>query len=388
MPASRLALLRFRDVVVTPYTDLLDDTFGGEHHRGGPRWPDWSNQTIARHCLQGRVPADAEPPDVDPTRTVTVPVAWGGAITGQFGHQAAEFSQRLLPTLAEAPEVTFAFASRDSKLPGARYLTPPVLSWDEAPTSFPAILDWFGIPRERVELVTEPTLMERLAVAPQAEQWLGRAPPSWYLDMLDAHTTIRLGDVRKEGSLYVSRAGQRARFAGEAYLEDALRSVGFRVLRPEDVPLEEQLRAYAGAETVVFAEGSAVHGPQLMGRALGDVTILTRRRRSLLAKPALKHRARSLRYVGAVLTQIQCLIIGGQTWPFAGLVLLDPEKLLLELPVGDAWDGDAFQAAVEADIEEWLKAQQQDPPSWAVFSRELAVESLRAAGMSHLERVL
>jgi hypothetical protein len=206
--------------------------------------------------------------------------------------------------------------------------------------------------------------------------------------MLDSHTKVRLGDVQKKGSLYVSRAAQRSRFAGEGYLEDLFRRLGFRILRPEDVPLEEQLRAYAGAEAVVFAEGSALHGPQLMGRVLGDVKVLSRRPGSGLARWSLEPRSRSLSYVDAVRGQLQCLLIGERTWPFAGLTLLDPEKLAVELPIGDAWDAATFDEAVEADIEKWLKEQQERPPEWAVFSREVAAESLRTAGLSHLERAL
>src|SRR5688572_16905304 len=105
----RLAMLSFRDVLVTPYTDLLDGPRGGMYHRGGPHWPDWSTQTAARYCAGG-VPHDVEPSDGEPKSTLADRIAWGGAITWHFGHQIADFTTRLLPTLAEMPDVRFAFS--------------------------------------------------------------------------------------------------------------------------------------------------------------------------------------------------------------------------------------------------------------------------------------
>ena len=105
---ARLALLSFRDVVVTPYTDLLQFS-QGEYHRGGPRWPDWDRQTVARQCRYGK-PDDTEPPEAEPTARLGGPLAWGGAVTSVFGHQIADFSTRLLPTLDEVPDARFAYS--------------------------------------------------------------------------------------------------------------------------------------------------------------------------------------------------------------------------------------------------------------------------------------
>jgi hypothetical protein len=374
---ARLALLTFRDIVVTPYSDLVDVPWGGEYHRGGPQWPEWSTQTAARHCKRG-VPIDLKPYKAEPTSTLTGPVAWGGGVVWHFGHQIADFTTRLLPTLAEMPDARFAFSSH------------AVFDWfrsmDNTPAFLRAVLDWFGIPGERIDIIAEPTLVERLVVAPQGEQNPEPGPEAWYLDQLDAHTRSRLGEVERDGSLYVSRAGQRARFAGETYLEVVLAEAGFRVLRPEVLSIEDQLRAYAGAESIVFAEGSAIHGVQLTGRALGDVTVLVRRTDRRLGEAALRPRARSLHYIDAVRGLVQGLDIGGQPADYRGLSILDPEKLLAVLPIGRAWDQKAFDAALNADVEEWLETERASP-RWAVpGSPELVAECLRAAGLAHLGR--
>jgi hypothetical protein len=349
----------------------MDTPTGGTYHRGGPHWPDWDNQTAARYCAGG-APLDEEPPAAEPTATLTGTVAWGGAVTWHFGHQISDFTTRLLPTLAEVPDARFAYST---------HAQAQLRSVDYAPKFFPQILAWYGISPERIEMIADPTLVERLIVAPQAEQTHGPGPEPWYLDLLDANMTARLGTVNPRGSLYVSRAGIKARFAGEAYLERVLEDAGFRVLRPETVSLEEQLRAYAGAESIIFAEGSAMHGAQLLGRALGDVTVLVRRSDLRLVEKALRPRARSLLYVDAVAGLVHGCDINGHPARYRGLSILDAERLRTFLPIGGVWDREAFETARDADIAEWLERERQTP-RWAVpGSPELISESLEDAGL-------
>jgi Glycosyltransferase 61 len=380
---SRLLTMAFGEVVVTPYTDLLDTPRGGEYHRGGPDWPEWFSQTAARHCVMGK-PSDVRPRQVPPTSTLAGPVAWAGAVTPHYGHQIADFSTRLLPTLAEMPEVQFAFGTRVPPTFDSRDERPMFRSVAETPPWFRAILDWYGIAADRVSIIIEPTLVERLVVAPQAEQPYWPGPEPWYLDMLDANTASRLGELERRGSLYVSRAAQRSRFAGEAYLEEVLREAGFRVVRPETLSIHEQLRAFSSADAIVFAEGSAMHGMQLLGRALGDVTVLNRRRRMKLGEVALRPRARSLRYVAAIRGQIHGYSRAGQPAPFYGLSIVDPELLAAVLPIDQLWDQRAFEASQNADIEEWLEAERASL-RWAVpGSREWIARTMRAAGLEPL----
>jgi glycosyl transferase family 61 len=319
---------------------------------------------------------DFDPHPAEPKSTLAGTVAWGGAILWHFGHQIADFTTRLVPTLAELPDVRFAFTMREP---------PQFTTIEETPAHFRAILDWYGIAHERVELIAEPTLVERLVVAPQAEQPQGPGPDPWYLDLLDENTRARLGKIARQGTLYVSRAGQSARFAGEGYIESAMESAGFSALRPETLPLEEQLRAYAGADSIVFAEGSAIHGTQLMGRALGDVRVLVRRADGGRAtEPILKPRTRSLRFVNALRGLVHGLDTGGGRALFRGLSVLDPELLLAELPLGDVWAREAYERARDADVLEWLE-NERSSNRWGVpGSSEKVLETLRAAGLAHL----
>jgi hypothetical protein len=391
-------MLAFRDVVVTPYTDLLGHP-GGPFHRGGPHWPAWETQSAARHC-RGGSPHDVEPYPAEPTSKLTGPVAWGGAVVWHFGHQILDFTTRLLPTLAELPHARFAYGSRDrawleahSKGSAPDPTDLCFTSIEETPTPFRAILDWYGIEHDRIDLISEPTLVERLDVAPQSEQRRGPGPEPWYLDLLDANTKARIGEPARDGSLYVSRAGQHARFAGESYLEEVFEEAGFRVVRPETISLEQQLRAYAGAQAIVFAEGSAVHGLQLLGRGLGDVTILRRRvdgrweggRWEEGVGRLLTPRSRSLRFVNALRGHVHGMRRPGQPFLVTGLSILDPESLLAELPfLLDVWDRQAYERARDSDVAAWREQERASERGDVPGSAELIAENLRAAGLGHI----
>jgi hypothetical protein len=343
------ALLRFSDVVVAPFTELLQRPQGMSDHRGGPAWPDWESQTSARHNRHGQ-PADALPEPVEPESDDDGPLAWAGPVVRHFGHQLADFSMRIVPTLAEWPDATMVVASHPRyHFADAGALTPWVVeAWA-----------WLGLPRERVRFVARPTLVRQLMVAPQAEQ-LGVQPSPDHLDRMDAITERWLGSPARAGVLYVSRAGQGSRYAGERYIESMLTSLGVRVIRPEDHGLREQLHAYATAATVTFAEGSAIHGVQLLGRALGEIHVLTRRAGSRIAAEALVPRATSVAYHDVAPHVVHGTTPSGEPNLARGIGVLDPGILVetLEQIVPGSrsrFDPHAFERVVEEDLVGWFR---------------------------------
>ena len=249
-------------------------------------WPAFGDQIEARHCRRGK-PVDTEPHADANSAMELEPMAWAGPIVRHFGHQVGDFSMRLYPTLLSWPAAVMAFGVH----PQSAYR-----SIQDTPTHFREVLAWFGIPEARVRIVCEPTVAAELFVTPQAEQIYGPGPGPDYLDRLDDLVTRRLGKPIRQGAVYVSRAGMPARFAGERYLERALALAGARIIQPEKMSLLVQLRAYVSAERLIFAEGSALHGTQLLGRSLGDVTVLERRGGWHLGKTSVEPRAQSLHY--------------------------------------------------------------------------------------------
>ena len=371
----------FRDVVVVPYAALLDKWQDGEFHQGGPIWPEWDQQIAARHC-RGGLPVDVRPiaPE-DPERYVEA-LAWGGGIDPQFGHQVAEFSARLLATTLTRPELPIAFSSKPERGWRTIYDTPPF---------FEAILHWFGIPPERVHLVNEPTRVGELFVAPQAEQLDGPGPSAAYLDALDAMATARLHELptARIPALYVSRAGMTARFAGEAYLEQRLEAAGVRVMRPESLPLIEQIRAYRAADLIIFADGSAVHVLQLLGHIDAEVGVIVRRSGTHIAEPNLEPRVRSLAYEDAIAGLICGILPSGRRATHLGLSVLRDDEIVdmfarLGVDIGSGWSESAFTEARDEDVLAWADAQVAQPEQHGQGSVEQILDRTGQAGLGYL----
>ncbi len=365
---------------MVPYSDLLDRWRDGEIHRGGPIWPEWEVQAEARHRRAGR-PVDVRPADPQGPLEEAGPMAWGGAIVDAFGHQLADFSTRLLASLRARPDLPIAFASR------------PDLGYADlasAPAHFRAILEWLGVPLAQVRLITAPTRATELFVAPQAEQLGGPGPAAGYLDALDQLASARLGPRTPEaGLVYVSRAGMEARFAGEPYLEQVLRAAGVRVLRPERLPLHEQLRTYRNATHVMYAEGSALHALQLLGHVDADVGVLERRPGTRLAEDNLRARVRTLGYEEVAGGLVHGILPTGRPALPKGLSIADPERLQEAFARGgvdvrSAWDADAWAEARDADLLRWTETQAAEPGHLGAGSVEHILDGLERAGLGHL----
>jgi len=379
---SRSRSAVFEDVTIAPYEELLDAPRGKSNHKGGPLWPDWDAQAFPRHCHMG-IPADTRPSTTQPSGVPIDEIAWGGAIVGHFGHQVADFSARLLATGRERSDLPIAFAARA----GTAWT-----SVEEAPAFVGAILDWYHIEPHRRVLISEPTTALSLFVAEQAEQLGGPGPNEGHLDALDELTVRNLQGqpTSHDGVVYVSRAAMHARFAGEAYLESRLEAAGVRVMRPESMPLAEQIRTYQSAPVLVFAEGSALHTLQLSGRIEGSVVVLVRRNGATLGKWSLQPRTRDLRYV-EVSDGIVCgLLPTGAPAEMTGISLLSVEATImafgdLGVDIGAGWNTQAFAQSTESDIRAWLADEPKRPEGAAERTSEI-VRRLEGHGLETLAR--
>lgn len=381
-------LSAFDQVSVLPFTQLLEGWKpGGATHCGGPLWPEWDRQTAARHCRRG-LPVDLPPVPAPPVETYDEPVAWGGAVVRHFGHQIADFSMRILPTLREWPDAVFAFAVKPEF---------GIVSPDSAPRFFSEVLAWFGTSLDRVRFVSRPTLASRLVVAAQAEQFGpvhgGVGPTNDHLDALDELVSRRLGAVPRRGQVYVSRAGQRWHVAGESALEVALARAGVEVFRPEEHPLTVQLQTYAAAERLLFAEGSALHALQLLGRGLGDVSVILRRPDFTMARPSLTPRVRSLTYLDFGVRLVHGLEPRGGVAKNAALTVLDEPLLIdglerLGIRVAPHWDARRWHEACERDARAWLTSACEAPRLSIPGAAEAIRASLATCGFGHLVHVV
>lgn len=357
MESAHLPSGAFEGVVVAPYSELLDSPGGLSDHRGGPHWPDWEKQTWARH-QRGNRPVDAEPVRVDARSRLRGSMVWAGPVVTHFGHQVADFGMRIAPSLIQFGPKEFLFATHP------RY---GFRSINDTPRFFRQLLAWYGIGTGQASLLAEASIVGELLVAAQSEQLQGPEPRPEILAWLAEHAHRRLGRMERSGTIYVSRAGMTARFAGEVQLELLMRRAGVAVMRPELLPLDEQLRAYVGAERVVFAEGSAIHSVQLLGgRALGHVAVLVRRSGARLAARAIYARAESVRYLEAVAGLVHGLRVTGEAAVAVGMPVLAPEQLQdvlwsAGIDIRRHWSSRDWAAAVEKDIIEWAGQELAGP---------------------------
>jgi hypothetical protein len=240
---------------------------------------------------------------------------------------------------------------------------------------------------DRVLLFTQPVSVVVLCLFAQGELRGGPGPDDDYLDTLTALAQAHLGPIRRNGGVYVSRAAFPGRFGGELYFEEFMRECGFEVMRPETQTLAELLRAYRSADRLIFAEGSAIHGAQVLGRDLGEVAIICRRPQGRLAEESLRPRSRTLRYFDMVRSLVHDLDISGQPATYFGLALLDETQLVealdeLGLPTRLKWDSRRFNEAIDRDVNEWLDREIKSPRGHVPGSVDLMRTTLAAGGLS------
>jgi len=249
---------------------------------------------------------------------------YGGPLILEFGHFLSESIHRLLPGRALAPELPILFA-------GPRGSEP--LSLQVAYVQ--QVLQFLGVPPERVHVTHHAVEVDRLLVIEQGSD-LGGGPKAAYLDLLDRFSPERLDQLAPgrpaPERVYVSRSRMPAGLLlGEHYLEGLLAEAGFAIYRPEEHALVDQMHVYRHAHQLIFSEGSACHGTELMGRQLRQVALLNRRPapKPAMFRAALKPRARHYadfqgnRFVGA-------LPIGPARRPLAhaGVSLIEIDGLL------------------------------------------------------------
>lgn len=316
---------------------------------GGPIWPEDSPHPFL-YNLRGHKPTGVRPgASAEQAEVVDQPSVWCGYAVRHFGHFIAEQAPRILASRRMRPDDLYLF------------LAPPRLTAETLPSWFWDILAWFGLPREQVRIITDqPVLVRTLRVFPQAEH-LVVSPQAGYLDALDQLCALRLPDVPKDlDYVYVSRAGMGSgKLGGEEYLETQLVAANVTVIRPETLSLEEQLRTYARARTLIFAEGSAVHGRQLLGRVDQHVVVISRRKGWSFAGSMLRPRATQMSHLDTLHGSIHfSLDANGQPKRWEAFAFISGQLLLrrltaLGLRLSGKWNMTAFMTAQEADMRKW-----------------------------------
>lgn len=263
-------------------------------YRGGPILTD-PNLQVFRHHRGGAI-VDNFALDAAPERFLAGDLIYAGAIYDHFGHFMAEMIHRILPARALGLHHRFLFV-------GARGHEAHA-SFEQLPRHLRDILSFLGLGPDDVVIALDDVVVERLHLVPQASQHHGD-PADWYLDLLGAYSRPAL-DAEFESTarprrLYVSRTRQALEggLLGETYLECWLERAGFQPFYPEEHRFAEQMDHYRKADCVVFTQGSACHGVELLGRGdLKSVVLIPKSVKSGFFERILSPRARRFAQAG------------------------------------------------------------------------------------------
>jgi tetratricopeptide (TPR) repeat protein len=192
-----------------------------------------------------------------------------------FGHIMAEMIHRILPSKLFFPDVTkyLIVTTFDDSEPSVETMSP----------AYREILDFFEVDLGSVLIINTNSVIESLCISEQASN-LGGSPTPWYLDALREYSGRRLdqlhGSEVQHPKVYVSksRMPHGGRILGSSYIEELLSEEGFFIFYPEEAPLSVQLDTYRKASILVFEEGSACHGTELLGTEMMNRTFLVVRR--------------------------------------------------------------------------------------------------------------
>lgn len=374
-PADRLpGLETFQDVWVGASKDR--DT-------PGILWPDFETQLNARLWRYGNRVCVAPQISFDRLEIIEEPAVFVSMYDNHFGHMVSETVGRLPQTLTEGRGLPIYFTAK----------FPTTL--DRTSAMFRSVLDWLDVPTQSVRFIHKPMLFRTVHIAAQAEHLGGPRPPMEYLHVLEGLVSKKIDWVKPWGITYVTRAAmpkEQGTQAGERYLVECLERLGVRVIYPERLTIHQQMTIYAQSQHLIFAEGSAVHGRQLIGRVDQHISILRRRFRSQIAVHQLTPRCASLTYVSCFNGAFYVRDVDGLKIGHAMSSLMNMDAVIahfesLGVPLRQEFDASAFQKARDDDVLQWVAAMHH--PKVLPWLRphnpdEETLEQFEALGLGHL----
>jgi capsular polysaccharide biosynthesis protein len=206
-----------------------------------------------RRVAPGRKPDNPQCLTLPAARRIPGRAFFGGILFRSFGHCLIETMSRLW-AVAELREPTDRFVFQA----WGRGCTPQL--FDRPYVRF--MLEALGIDTEKCELVAdEPIICEELIVPASTIVVNGYVHPRFietYDRILAAHG-LAPESMRR---IYLTRGGldrDHRHAANEGEIEALLMTQGFTVLRPENLPFDQQVRIMQGAEVIAGTDGSAMH---------------------------------------------------------------------------------------------------------------------------------
>ena len=367
---------------VMTFRDVLVDR-AASRQAPGAAWPEFDSQVHARQHQRGQIVC--KPPDIkrDDAEIHTEPVIFASVYEDHFGHLTAETVPRLPQALSAHGDLPVVFTRLRSDQSNGRSMM------------FKSVMEWLRIPQGQVLFVERPTLFREVHIAAQGEHLNGPRTPVEYLELLEARIAPNLRPRSPRGVAFVTRAGldhKMGTHAAERYLVACLRDLGVRIIHPEALLLREQMKLYARARHLIFSEGSAIHGRQLLGRVDQSISILRRRRHSIMARGQMAPRCSALNYVPCFGGALHVTNRKGEHlhWAMKSLYNIEPLHRFfagLGIKLAQAWRQEEYREIRDQDVLNWVFAMYDpriEPWLRPGNSDEYLLDQFPALDLSHI----
>ena len=182
-----------------------------------------------------------------PVRKYDETVVFGGVVYGHYGHLITDGLARmwwLTENLDSPLKLVFVV------MPG------------ESTASLERLLTMAGVGRERYEFIDEPRQYREILVPEEAVFSLeGHANRAWlsFFDLL-VKRSEKLSSIETYPMIYFTRSQWiKSDGINEEYYEEFFASQGYRVIAPEKLALEDQIKLYANATHIACTMGTLSH---------------------------------------------------------------------------------------------------------------------------------
>ena len=382
----------FHDVVTNARLQHLGSpgpAYPGAAFVGGFVPTDASHEKLRQ--ARDRVPVDAFQDGVSHDFTLDGTFLYGGLIYGHLGHVMCEIVHRILTVRSQFRECPWLFVGLGAAA--------PLLGLSSMPPALKQALGFLDVAPENVLCVHAHSRIKRLQIPEQGSDF-GGGPKPGCLALLRAHAEARLDSLYRHGAhqrrIYVSRTRlpPGGSFLGETYLETLLEQEGCLPFHPEMHALEWQMETYRRAEVVIFPEGSACHGVELLGVEMLQTCAFLERRPShrRVFENVLAPRAQTMHRLldSPMLGTLAAHPVSGEPLEHAGVWVFSPQDLLsfmrgsglADLP---GFQVDQYRLACRTDLDAYILRYRQ-PGAAAVpeqgFTELQAAFDLAMAGMT------
>lgn len=167
-------------------------------------------------------------------------VIFGGILYWHWGDNWNEYLPARLWYLGEHPDTPYKFVFLSSLYKGGFTMY--------------NVLEAIGIPRERMEIITEPTRFDKIIVPEESVYNFSGYRPQMIRFYDYVRSLVQPGAYKK---IYLSRrAYEDQDVVNEEYYEEFFKRRGYHVVYPEKLPILEQISLMAGAEEVACTYGT------------------------------------------------------------------------------------------------------------------------------------